>query len=466
MKTEYDLIIIGAGPAGTPTAMAAAQFGIKVLLIDKREAPGGECLFEGCIPSKVLENAANKYWDVLTCSTFNVELKGSEQIHWEAVLEDKDMILKKRSMAALKQIARLPSLDFKQGKAAFVDGHTVEVGGELFGFKKALIATGAKSSIPDIKGNGVDKVWTNRDLFFEEEIPKELLFIGAGAISCELVQMFAKLGTKCHVLERGEKILQHISKDATDIVYNNMLTLGIKVDLNIVLEKIDYENDKFIIHFKQEGKKQILEYDNVVMATGRVANLDNLALEKAKVAYDEKGILVNEKLQSSQEHIYACGDCINSPKFAHTASYEAGVVVHNMYAPSPHVVDYDKNSWVLFSDPQIAVVGIDENVAKKREIEISTEVYNYEIDARAQIDKRTDGFVKFIIDKKTKIIIGVEIVSADASSLAGEASLIVANKMTAMDVLGAIHPHPTLGEAFGKLAQQIFFKSMMQKSRR
>jgi len=463
MKKEYDLIVIGAGPAGTPTAMAAAQFGIKVLMVDKREAPGGECLFEGCIPSKTLENAANKYWDVLNSRTFNVELKGKEQIHWEAVLQEKDMILKNRSMAALKQIDKLPSLDYKQGTAVFVDRHTVKVGEELLGFKKALIATGGKSLFPDIKGNGVDKVWTNRDLFFEEDIPKELLFIGAGAISCELVQMFAKLGTKCHVLERDVKILKRISEDATDIVYNNMLALGIKVDCNDSLEKIDYENGKFKVYFKQNNEEHMLEYGNVVMATGRVANLDNLALEKAEVAYDTKGVVVNEKLQSSQEHIYACGDCINSPKFARTASYEAGIVTHNMYASSSHVVDYDKNSWVLFSDPQIAVVGIDENVAKNRGIEISIEVYNYEIDARAQIDKRTDGFVKYIIDNKTKVIIGVEIVSADASSLVGEASLIVANKMTAMDVLSAVHPHPTLGEAFGKLAQQIFFKSMLQR---
>lgn len=413
----------------------------------------------------MLENAANKYWDVLTSSTFDIELKGKEQIHWEAVLHDKDMILKKRSMAALKQIEKLPSLDFMQGKAFFVNAHTVQVGEELFGFKKALIATGGKSLFPDIKGNGVDKVWTNRDVFFNDKIPKELLFIGAGAISCELVQMFAKLGIKCHVLERGEKILKHISKDATDIVYNNMLSLGIKVDFNVSLEKIDYENDKFIVTYMQEGKERTLEYEHVLMATGRGANVDGLELKNAKVEYNKGGIVVNNKLQSSQEHIYACGDCIPGPKFAHTASYEAGIVVHNMYAPSPHVVDYDKISWVLFSDPQIAVAGIDENTTKKRAIEISVEVYDYMIDARAQIDKRTDGFLKFIIDTKTNVIVGVEIVSADASSLVGEASLIVANKMTAMDVLDAIHPHPTLCESFGKLAQQIFFKSMMKRGK-
>jgi len=463
MKTHYNLVVIGAGPGGTPAAMVAAQFGAKVLIVDKREAPGGECLFEGCIPSKVLENAANRYSDIAKSKAFNVELEGTEQIHWDNVLKDKDLFVQQRSHAALKQIEMLPTLDFKQGSAAFVDSHTLRVNEELFSFDKALVATGAKSFFPKVEGNGLKNVWTNRDIFFNETIPKELLFIGAGAISCELAQMFNKLGTKCHILERSGRILKHLHKDAALMVQKNMIDNGVEVQLNVNLEKIEYENDNFFVYFTQDNVEKVLEYKHVVMATGREANLDGLNLESAGVEYDKKGVIVNEKLQSSQEHIYASGDCINAPKFAHTASYEAGIVVHNMFAPSSHTVNYDKNSWVLFSDPQVAVVGIDEKVAKERELDISVEIYDFKIDARAQIDKRVDGFLKFIIDNKTKVIIGIEIVNEDASSLIGEASLIVANEMSATDVLKAIHPHPTLTESFSKLAQQIFFKSMMQK---
>jgi dihydrolipoamide dehydrogenase len=200
MKTDYNLVVIGAGPGGTPAAMAAAKFGNKVLLVDKREAPGGECLFEGCIPSKVLENAANRYADVAKSKIFNIELNAIEQIHWKSVLEDKDMIIQQRSQAALKQIKMMPTLDFKQGDAKFVDAHTLSINKELFSFDKAIIATGAKSFFPNIAGNGLEKVWTNRDIFFNEDIPEELLFIGAGAIACELTQMFNKLGTKCRIL--------------------------------------------------------------------------------------------------------------------------------------------------------------------------------------------------------------------------------------------------------------------------
>jgi len=462
MKTNYDFIVIGAGPAGTPAAMTAAKFGVKTLLVDKRDAPGGECLFEGCIPSKVLESAANHYAEILNAKKFHVE-DSHPQIHWEAVLEDKDTIVKKRSQGALMQIEQLPSLDFKQGVAEFVDTHTMRIDGELFSFDKALIATGGKTNIPPFKGNGVSKAWTNRDVFLEKELPKEILFVGAGAISCELVQMFNKLGVKCHILERGTRILKHMSEQSAAIVQKKMTDNGIVIDCNVNIEIIDYENEKFIVSFSKNEKKRVLEFEHLLLATGRDANVATLGLENAKVEYDRGGVVVNKELQSSQQHIYACGDCVPGPKFAHTASYEAGIVVHNMFAPSKHEVNYDKNSWVLFSDPQIGVAGINEEQVSKRELDVDIELYNFAQDARSQIDKETEGYVKFIIDKKSKVILGIEIVSEDASSLIGEAALIVANEMSAMDVMKAIHPHPTLTESFGKLAQQIFFKSMMKR---
>ena len=465
MSNEYDLIVIGAGPAGTPAAMAAGKFGKKVLLVDKREAPGGECLFEGCIPSKVLENAANKFAEVKNSKLFHIDMSGNEQIHWEQVIADKAEIVKKRSAAALKAIEAMPNVDFLQGEAVFTDAQTIEVAGNKFKFKKALIASGANSFIPKIGGNGLDKVWTNKEIFYNKELPSDLLFIGAGAISCELAQMFNKLGVKCTILTRSERILKHISTEAALIVQNQLIKDGVTIEFNVHLEKIDYENSSFTLYYEQDGKEVLLTAPNVLMATGRVANVENLGLDKAGVDYDRHGVIVNEYLQSSQSNIYAAGDCINAPKFAHTASYEAGVVVHNMFAPKAMEVDFSKNSWVLFSDPQIAVAGIDEQSAQKFGREIETAVYEYKSDARAQIDKRAEGYLKYIIDKKTQEIIGAEIVSEDASSLVGEASLIVANKMKAMDILKAIHPHPTLTESFGKLAQELFFKQMMQNRR-
>jgi len=381
------------------------------------------------------------------------------------VLKDKEEIVAKRSKGALMQFERLPTLEFVQGNALFDDEHTLLVDGTPVQFDKALITTGAKTSFPPIEGNGMDKVWTNRDVFFEKELPEEILFIGAGAISCELAQMFNKLGVKTHILERGERILKRVGEEAALAVQNKMIEKGIGIDLNVQLERVDYEEGRFNVLFNRNGESETLVSTHVLMATGRVANVDGLNLEKAGVSYDRHGVTVNEQLQSTQAHIYACGDCINAPKFAHTATYEAGIVIHNMFAPMKHAVDYDKNSWVLFSDPQVAVAGLDEAAAKARGMEVTTAKYDFVQDARAQLDKAAEGFVKFIMDAKTKVIIGVEVVSEDAASLSGEAALIVANKMTTMDVMKAIHPHPTLTESFGRLAQQVFFQSMMRPKR-
>ena len=459
---KYDLVVIGAGPGGTPAAMAAAQFRKKVLLIDKRGEPGGECLFEGCIPSKVLENAASRYKLLKEASRFHIDLSGSEQIHWEDVLKDKEEILKKRSAGALKQIEMMPTLEMKQGTATFLDTHTLEVNGEKVAFEHAIIATGASAHVPSFKGEGVSRAWTNADVFKEKKIPKEITFIGAGAISCELVQMFNTLGTHCRILERGERILKHIDEAFALKLQQKMRDDGIEIELNITIDTIEGQNGDYTVTYQQGEENLTIKTPHVLIATGRAANVEGLGLENVGIVYDRKGIQTDDTLQTAQPHIYAVGDCTTGPKFAHWASYQAGIAIHNIFAPSKHKVDPDKLSWVLFSDPQIASVGLSEAEAEARGLDITVEKYDFSTDARAQIDKETLGELKFVIDKSNSVIVGIQILSEDASSLSGEASLIVANKMKAMDVMKTIHPHPTLTESFGKLSQSIFMKMMMR----
>lgn len=294
------------------------------------------------------------------------------------------------------------------------------------------------------------------------ELPKEIAFIGAGAISCELVQMFAKLGVKCHILERGPRILKRIDEGSALIVQKRMEEQEIDVVLNVEFKSIDGEEGNFTVRYGQDGKEKSLIVPHLLIATGRHPNVEGLGLEAAGVDYDHHGIKTDASMQTSVPHIYAVGDCALMPKFAHWASYTAGIAVHNIYAPSRHEADSSKLSWVLFSDPQIASVGLSEAEAVKAGKEVEVVRYDYRIDARAQIDHAIDGLLKFVIDKSEGTIVGIQIVSEDASSLSGEAALIVAQKMKPMQVMGAIHPHPTLTEAFGKLAQSHFFASMMK----
>ncbi len=459
---EYDLVVIGAGPGGTPVAMMSAKFGKRVLLIDKLGKAGGECLFEGCIPSKILENASNRYAMLKNASEFHIDLKSTPQIHWEEVIAEKERILKMRSESAMKQIDALATLDFVKGKATFKDAHTISVNDKDYSFKQAVIATGATASMPPLSGDGVAKAWTNADIFKQTKLPKEIAFIGAGAISCELVQMFAKLGVKCHILERGERILKRIDKNSALIVQKRMQEQGIDVILNVTFKEITGKEGNFTISYEQNGNTKELKVPNVLIATGREANVEGLGLENIDIEYDKHGIKTDKTMQTTQPHIYAIGDCAVGPKFAHWATYTAGIAVHNLFAPTKHEADISKLSWVLFSEPQIASVGLSQAEAVAKGIEVDVIKYDYAIDARAQIDHDTDGMLQFVIQKSDGVIIGIQIVSSDASSLSGEASLIVSQKMKAVDVMGAIHPHPTLNEAFGKLAQNYFFASMMR----
>ncbi len=460
---KYDLLVIGAGPGGTPAAMAAAQFGKSVLLVDKRGALGGECLFEGCIPSKVLENAANRFNMLKEAKAFHADFSGEAQIHWEGVLAEKERLLEMRANGAMGRLKQLSTLTFQKGKVKFVDANSAEIDGELIGFRHAIVATGAKAFVPPFEGTGVADAWVNADVFKHKEIPKEMIFVGAGAISCELVQMFVKLGTKCTLLERGDRILKRVDRECALKLQEKMIQDGVQIELNVHIDKIDKDEKAFVVQYTKDSKEYKLQTDHVLIATGRAANVEDLGLEKAGVEFDRHGIKTDATLQTTQENIYATGDCGRGPKFAHWATYEAGIAIHNIYAPTKHKIDPDKLSWVLFSDPQIASVGLDEESAKNSEIEVVVERYDYRSDARAQIDKATLGMVKFVIDKKSGVIIGIQIFSEDASSLVGEASLIVSAKMTPMQVMSAIHPHPTLTEAFGNLARTIFFKSMMKR---
>ncbi|WP_457595765.1 dihydrolipoyl dehydrogenase family protein [Hydrogenimonas sp.] len=463
---DYELLVIGAGPGGTPAALAAARFGKKVLLVDKRGEPGGECLFEGCIPSKILENAANRYAALKAAEGFHVELKSDPQIHWKEVLVEKEAIVRQRSQGALRQIEALPNLDFKEGMAMFVDEHTVDIEGERVTFEKAVVATGASAHLPPLSGDGVQKAWTNADVFKSETIPDEIAFIGAGAISCELVQMFAKLGTKCHILERGPRILRKVDEESALIVQNRMQDQGIDVLLDVTFGEIDGDVGGYVVNYTQNGEAKRLEVPYLLIATGRAPNVEGMGLEKAGVKYDRHGIATDASLQTSQPHIYAVGDCTTGPKFAHWATYEAGIAIHNLFAPSRHEIDESKLAWVLFSDPQIASAGYDEATAAAKGMEVESAAYRYAVDARAQIDHATEGILKFVMEKKSGRIVGIQAVGPEASSLSGEASLIVAKGMTAMDVMGTIHPHPTYTEAFGNLARELFFKKMAARSRR
>jgi len=460
MSTKFDVIIIGGGPGGTPAAMQLASQGKTVLL-------GGACLFVGCIPSKIIRHWADEYAVKLKYSAQEALSPEDREAAWNEIMRKMQTILSQRSGAAMQMLKHLSNLRFVAGHAKFVSNNELVINEkdtgrkEKYTFNKAIIATGSHSFIPPFKGNGVQDVLTSEVLFSQDKLPESLLIIGGGPIGIELAQMLTKLGTKCTIIELLDSILYGVVEtEFVSIISNQLSSLGVNIYTSSQVQEINKSDGHFDVTFTDaNGSEHKENFEDVLVVTGKVPNIESLNLDSTDIKYDRKGIIVDEYLETSVKGIYATGDVTHGPKFAHTATYEAHIASANISAGNNQKVDFSKNTWVLFSEPEIVAAGFTEAQAVQEGYDIITGVYDYKIDAAAQVMNSPFGYLKYVVNKKNSEIIGVHICMNNASSLAGEASLIIANRLILKNVAETIHPHPTLTEAFGILAQKMLSKS-------
>ena len=349
------------------------------------------------------------------------------------------------------------------GTARFISKNEVQIekapgDSSVYAFDYAVIATGSLPSIPAFEGNAVPELLTSELLFKQQTLPKSMVIIGGGPIGIELAQMLTKLNVQCTIIEMMETILYGVVEpEFTHVLTNILEKSNILLHVSSKILKINRVKTGFsTIFMDASGTKREVLSEKVLVAAGRKPNVEDLDLKAAGIQFDKRGISVNEHLQTSVENIYAIGDVITGPKFAHTATYEAHIIAFNILSGKNSMkTDFSKNSWVLFSDPEIASVGYTEAQAVKDQRDIMTGTYDYKIDATAQINGLAVGFLKFVVERKTLAIIGIHICVQGASSIIGEAALIVSKGLTLPDVAQIIHPHPTLTEAFGLLAMQM-----------
>ncbi|MGC9152069.1 MAG: dihydrolipoyl dehydrogenase family protein [Microbacter sp.] len=458
MNEKFDVIIIGGGPGGTPAAMQLAANGKKVLLAEESGKLGGACLFVGCIPSKIIKHAA----DELVAKEKAIHAGSADRKiqlveTWQTIQHTMDHILNGRSNAAINQVNQMP-ITFIEGKVRFISNKEIEINNKRYWFDKAIIATGSHSFVPPFKGNGVKEVLTSEVLFRQPSLPSSMLLVGGGPIGIELAQMLNKLQVKCTVVEMMPSLLSGVVEPEFAIgITKKLQASGIEVYTKAKVEEINKVDGQFqTIFTDDQGNTQQLITEKVLVVTGKVPSLEGLNLEATGVHFERNGITVNEYLESSVSGIYATGDVVlGGPKFAHTATYEAHIATTNILRGNISKACFTKNSWVLFSDPEIAAAGFTESEAIKAGFDVVTGVYDYKVDAMAQINGDTFGFLKFVVNRHNQEILGVHLFINGAASLSGEASLIVSKKLTLMDVARAIHPHPTLTEAFGMLALKM-----------
>ncbi|MDK2881084.1 MAG: dihydrolipoamide dehydrogenase [Clostridia bacterium] len=438
-----DLIIIGAGPGGYVAAIRACQLGMDVALIEK-DALGGTCLNRGCIPTKAYFQNAAVLKTLTRLSEYNVR---AENIGFDmkGARERKDRIVA-RLTSGIKDLLKGYGVEVIPGEATIAAPGRVRVGGEEITARNILIATGSEPAVPPIPGVDLPGVVTSDQLLELDTVPERLVIIGGGVIGIEFACIFNAFGSQVTVIEYQPDILGALDREITRRMGVYLKKQKIAVHTQTGVERIERRGTG--LRVVARGQRGTIECpaDIVLLATGRKPYTRGLGLEQLGVTCDQGFIEINENYETSVPGIYAIGDVIKGPMLAHVASEEGIAAVERM-AGLDHRVDYDAVPSCVFSFPEIASVGLSQEEAESRGIDIKVGKFPFAANGKALAMGETDGLVKVIADAD-EIIIGVHIIGPHASDLIQEAGVVVRNKLKAADVSGTIHPHPTLGEAF------------------
>ncbi len=445
--SSYDVVVIGAGTAGLVTAagIAGLGLGLRVALVEKHRM-GGDCLNFGCVPSKTLIRSAKVAATVRQSLSFGVNVPVST-IDFPQVMARVGQIRAAISRHDAATRFRDLGVDVWFGTASFLDRHRVQVDGRVLSFQRSVIATGARARIPAIEGLSAVGFLTNETVFDLSVCPARLGVIGGGPIGCELAQAFQRLGVQVFLFHKHDRLLDREDEAVGQVLLDQFHREGIEVFLSSQISRIGRQGEQKIIYFAQQGQEQAIPVDEILVATGRQPNLEDLQLERAGVVFNARGILVNDFLQTTNPSIYACGDICMDWKFTHAADSAARLVIKNMLF-CPWGLGRSRLSnlvmpWVTFTDPEVAHVG-------RREGKCIT-VQLSDID-RAITDGTTQGFVKIWHHPHTDRILGATIVAPHAGEMIGELTLAIGAKVGLNQLAEVIHPYPTLATGIKKAA--------------
>lgn len=449
---KYNLAVIGGGTAGLVSAAGAAGLGAKVALIE-RNLMGGDCLNVGCVPSKGVIRAARAMYETRSGAEFGVRLVGEPKVTFSAAMERM-----RRLRAGISQhdsVERFTNLgvDVFIGNGRFIGPSSIEVDGKQLLFDRAVIATGARASelpVPGLKEAGY---LTNETVFTLTDLPKRMAVIGAGPIGCELAQSFARFGAEVFLIEALHGIMPNEDADAAEIVRQAIVERdGVRLmccgkDLKVT--RAQGGGKRLVV--ESHGNEYDIIVDEILVGGGRTPNLEGLGLDEAQVAYSAQGVIVDERLRTSNLKIFAAGDICSKYKFTHAADAMARIVIANALFLARRKVTDLVIPWCTYTDPEIAHVGYYEKDARANGFEVATITQPLREVDRAVLDGEEDGFARVHYDKKTGKILGGTIVARHAGEMLGELTLAITAKQSIGMLSSTIHPYPTQAEALRKI---------------
>ncbi|MEP6590010.1 MAG: dihydrolipoyl dehydrogenase [Gemmatimonadota bacterium] len=452
---SFDVVVVGGGPAGYPAAIRAAQLGLSAVVIEK-EKLGGVCVNIGCIPTKALLHSS---------STANLIRKDARELGITVgdVVVDYGVAMK-RSRKVAEQNSKGVEFLMKKNKITVIKGTgilasatTVTVGGDTITATKAIVvATGSRTKgIPQVglTVNGTTVITSDEALFLEQA-PKTLAIVGGGAVGSEFADIFNAFGSEVTLVEALPRILPVEDAECSDVIAKSFKKRGITVLAGVKVVKAEVKDSGVTLQLEVGGKSQSVTAEKVLMAAGRAVNTEAIGLEKVGVKLTDRGFIQVDPttLQTSVKGIYAIGDVAGPPMLAHKGTREGVHVAEVIAGHAPKAIDYSNVPSVTYCHPEVASVGLTEEQAKEKGLDIQVGRFPFSANGRARATNETDGFVKIIRDKKYGEIVGAHIVSGHASELIGELVMARTNEYTVEEVDLAIHAHPTLSEAIAEAA--------------
>lgn len=445
-QEEYDVIVIGSGPGGYVSAIRCAQLGMKTACVEKGPL-GGTCLNIGCIPSKTLLHSSELFYSLshhMPEHGIKIEKAGYD---FPAMMSRKQKVVEdfNQGVAFLFKKNKITHL---KGTATLISKNTVSVDGKEVGAKSIIIATGSEPIQLPFLPVDEKRVVTSEGALSLEKVPKKMIVIGAGVIGVELGSVYNRLGAEVIFIEFLPKICPTMDDDISKAFQKILEKQGLTFHLNSKVTAADVDSDTITLSVGEEK----YEADVVLCSIGRRAYTDNLGLEKVGIEVTKQGMIpINGRFQTKIPNIYAIGDVVEGPMLAHKAS-EEGIAVAELLAGEKPTIDYLAIPNVIYTDPEVAAVGLTEQEAKKFDREIKVGSFPFSINSRAKCTGQTEGLVKIVSDGKTDILLGIHIVGSNASEMIAEGVLAIEEGITTLELANTSHAHPTLSEAIKEAA--------------
>jgi pyruvate/2-oxoglutarate dehydrogenase complex dihydrolipoamide dehydrogenase (E3) component len=453
MADPYDLVVIGAGSGGLMAAEFAAKLGVKVALVEKHRI-GGDCTWTGCVPSKALFKVAKAAHEVRTATRYGI-CAGSPVTDMTKVRNYVQQTIEQIYQHETPEALTNKGIEVVLGAAHFLDPHTLRVGERTLLAKKFIIATGAHPFIPPISGLQGGPYLTHLQIFDNDRLPERFIVIGAGSIGAEIAQAYQRLGSRVTLIDIG--LLPREEPEVADVLGKVFAREGIQFVEGLVTATHQDGGDIVV-----SVKTQEFRGDMLLVAVGRVPNVEGLALNSAGVTYSAKGVSVDKSLRTNVKHIYAVGDCVaGNHQFTHVAGWQAVQAVRNALLPGNSPGFSEVIPRTTFTDPEVAHVGLTEAEAREEFGEaVRITMRDMSVIDRAVTENDEDGFMK-IIHKKNGQVLGATVVAAQAGEIITEFAVALTHNLNLYDLANVIHPYPTYSVGTMQVAGDATIDSLL-----